>query len=80
MNNSMLREKLLECFRAVFPGLTDAQLLATSAESNERWDSIAHVTLLSLIEEEFGSSLAMDRLTTLTSFPALLGELERFAA
>jgi acyl carrier protein len=80
MNNPMVREKLLECFRAVFPGLTDAQLLETTPQSNERWDSIAHVTLLSLIEEEFGSSLAMDRLTTLTSFPAMLAELQGSAA
>jgi acyl carrier protein len=79
MTDSSHRERLLECFRAVFPDLEEGQLLSSSVETNPNWDSVAHVTLLSVIEEEFGSPVAEEQYGELTSFPRLLAYLQKSA-
>lgn len=48
-----LRERLLRCFRALFPAESDKTLLHASPESVEQWDSSNHYVMLSLVEEEF---------------------------
>lgn len=79
MTETSLRERLLECFRAVFPDLNEEQILSSSVETNPNWDSVAHVTLLSVIEEEFGSPVAEEQYGELTSFTRLLQYLEQSA-
>lgn len=80
MSEAPLRQRLLECFQAVFPGTGDDQLAASSTETNPTWDSVAHITLITVIEEEFGRTLPEDRYGELTSFAALLDWLESPAA
>jgi len=77
MKDSAVTERLLECFRIVFPGVPDEELIAASATSMEKWDSIAHVTLISLIEEELRIQLPLERYAELTSFSALREEVSR---
>lgn len=79
MTETSLRERLLECFRAVFPDLNEEQILSSSVETNANWDSVAHVTLLTVIEEEFGSPVAEEQYGELTSFTRLLQYLEQSA-
>ena len=43
----------------------------------EQWDSVAHLDLMSEIEQEFGVRFDLDEITTLTSLPELLGRLEK---
>jgi acyl carrier protein len=65
-------EKLTRCFTAVFPGLDRGQIALASVETVEGWDSVAGVTLVSAIEEEFGTELDPEMLESLVSFRAIL--------
>lgn len=76
MSNSTTHDRLLVCFRAVFPGVSDADLLAASPGNLSAWDSVAQVTLISVIEEEFTTTLPLEQYGELTSFAALLAQLE----
>jgi acyl carrier protein len=68
--------RLRACFSKVFPDMTDAQTLQASAGGTPLWDSLATVTLLSLIEEEFGLSLDLDDFDETMSFQGLLKRIE----
>jgi acyl carrier protein len=63
-------EKLVTCFKKVFPNLSRADILSARQESIAAWDSIAHVTLISLIGEEFGMDLDFEDFDEATSFAA----------
>jgi acyl carrier protein len=43
----------------------------------EQWDSVAHLDLVSEIEQEFGVRFDLDEITTLISLPELLSRLEK---
>ena len=77
MKESTVTERLLECFRIVFPGVPDEDLITASATSMVKWDSIAQVTLINLIEEELRIQLPLERYAELTSFSALHEEVSR---
>ncbi len=49
----MIDDRLLQCFRTVFPEQADQALLAATPDTVERWDSTNHFLLLQVIEEEF---------------------------
>jgi len=63
---------LLECFSAVFPKLGEAEILNSNVDSVTDWDSLASVTLYSLVEEEFGVEIDPDDLENLLSFELIL--------
>ena len=65
------RMRLAACFAAVFPELSPAEIAAATPERVAAWDSIANVTLLAVIEEEFARAIAPEDLDALTSFAAL---------
>lgn len=66
-------QKLVECFRAVFPSLTEDHIRDASPDTVEEWDSIAGVTLVTVLEEEFGLSIDPADLPELGSFVSILG-------
>jgi acyl carrier protein len=43
----------------------------------EQWDSVAHLDLMSEIEQAFGVRFDLDEITTLTSLTELLSRLEK---
>ena len=45
-------------------------------EDLENWDSLQHLNLMLALEQEFGVTLDVDDLATLTSVPAILKYLE----
>ncbi len=45
-------------------------------EDLENWDSLQHLNLMLALEQEFGVTLDVDDLNTLTSVPAILKYLE----
>ncbi|MHC4706356.1 MAG: acyl carrier protein [Planctomycetota bacterium] len=45
-------------------------------EDLENWDSLQHLNLMLALEQEFGVTLDVDELATLTSVPAILKYLE----
>jgi acyl carrier protein len=62
------RRRLIQCFTAVFSGLTEKDAAAASVDVLPQWDSIAMVTLLSVIEEEFGVAVPPSQMQQLQSF------------
>ena len=74
MNNR--RTRLLQCFSSTFPQLSSAQLEAATVDSVANWDSVATVTLIATIEEEFGISVELDEYGQLTSFAGCLRFVE----
>jgi acyl carrier protein len=63
-----IRTRLTRCFAAVFPDLPGDQIEAASIRTVKGWDSIALVTLISLVEEEFACSIALEQIPNLESF------------
>jgi acyl carrier protein len=64
----------------VFPDLSPAEIPRASTSTVSAWDSIASVTLVSLIEEEFGLQIALDELEELTSFELVLSVVDELLA
>jgi acyl carrier protein len=75
-----IRTRLQQCFAAVFPNVTPSQITAASPQTVDAWDSVAHVTLMTVIEEEFGVELPVDGMEKLASFADVERYLESHGA
>ena len=64
--------RLAGCFRAVFPDLPEANILFASQDTVDEWDSVAAITLVNVIEEEFSTQIDFDRLPELDTFKKIL--------
>jgi acyl carrier protein len=74
MNN--VETRLARCFAAVFPKLSPERIRAATPETVAEWDSVATVTLLTVIEEEFGRPVDIDdEAQELMSFESLCRRL-----
>jgi acyl carrier protein len=71
-----IQSRVSHCFSIVFPELAPADIPGASQESLTRWDSVAHITLLSAIAEEFQCELDEEFLETLTSYRLIVEYLE----
>jgi len=69
--------RLSNCFQVVFPGLPNSNILAASQDSIAAWDSVAAITLVSVIEEEFGIELDLDALAEFNSFVSIRGYVNK---
>ncbi|HME01072.1 MAG TPA: acyl carrier protein [Terriglobia bacterium] len=67
-----VQARLAKCFTAVFPELPRSQIPAASLTSVKEWDSVATITLMTVIEEEFGLQFEPEQLEQLVSFPSIL--------
>ena len=72
MDDARIKEKLLKCFSAVFPELDPAGIESANVENTSGWDSIAHVTLLTLVSEEFGMEVDFEKFESAISFSGFL--------
>jgi acyl carrier protein len=63
--------RLIRCFQTVFPNLTEDMIPSSSQETVANWDSIAAITLVSVIEEEFGVEMDLDDIAELDSFGSI---------
>jgi acyl carrier protein len=68
--------RLAKCFFAVFPELSSAEITRASSSSVDSWDSVTTVTLLAVVEEEFGISIEVDDPARFDSFGGILDYLE----
>ena len=66
-----VRDKLGRCFALAFPQLDPNRYADASAENTPQWDSLAHVTLLTLIGEEFGREIDFEEFEGVTTFEGL---------
>lgn len=69
-------QRLLQIFQTVFPDLPSDKIRSASQDSVENWDSVAAITLMNLIEEEFEIQMDFDDAANLTSFSKVLDYLE----
>ncbi len=67
--------RLMGCFLAVFPELSADEIVKASSTSVHNWDSVAGVTLLAVVEEEFGISVEVDDPASFNSFEGFLSYL-----
>lgn len=70
-----VKSRLIGCFQVVFDGLPDAQIEQSVRVTMDEWDSVAAITLVNLIEEEFDVQVDYDRLPELDSFMRILDYL-----
>ena len=66
------QRRLADCFAAVFPELSKEEILQASSSTVKSWDSVAVVTLLAVIEEEFGITIDDDDPSKFDSFQNIL--------
>ena len=64
--------RLINCFSAVFPDLSDEEIPGSSVATVEGWDSMASITLLTVVEEEFGFEIEPQEMAELLSFELIL--------
>jgi acyl carrier protein len=64
--------RLVGCFLTVFPQLSEADIRIASQEKLEQWDSVAAITLVNVIEEEFSTQIDYDQLPNLDTFAKIL--------
>ena len=69
--------RLTTCFQTVFPDLPAAEIPAANQASVAAWDSVAAITLVNVIEEEFEIQMDFDQLADLDSFSHIHDYLSR---
>jgi acyl carrier protein len=69
-------ERLTGCFLSVFPDLATNEIAQASSTTVQSWDSVANVTLLAVVEEEFGINIEVDDLAKFDSFKGILSYLQ----
>ncbi len=67
-----VRSRLIRCFSAVFPGLSEEDIVRASTSSVDSWDSLAALNLLLVIEQEFATQIPSEDLGRLVSFDRIL--------
>jgi acyl carrier protein len=80
MDELSMSTRLASCFQTVFPGLPAARIDDATQESVDAWDSVAGITLITVIEDEFGVMLDLERSPELASFAAILAYLQELQA
>jgi acyl carrier protein len=71
-----IRSEVATCFSNVFPDLAAGDIPRASQASLVQWDSVAHVTLLSAISEEFQLDLDEESFESLTSYLLIVDFVE----
>jgi acyl carrier protein len=72
-----LDDRLTRCFASVFPDLGANQIRQASVESVLAWDSLAAVTLIAILEQEFDTQIDLMEMPELTSYHAVRDYLQR---
>lgn len=71
--------RLIRCFVLVFPSATHDEIRTAKFDSISGWDSLRGVTLLAVLDEEFGVQIDLSELLELEAFGALKRHLLRTA-
>ncbi len=72
MKQEALLEKVQDIFRDILDDETVEITEETSQETLEDWDSLTHVTLFAVLEDEFSMKFTMEEITKGTSVKMLL--------
>ena len=71
-----IESRISQCFQNVFPDLAEEDLPRASQASLTQWDSVAHVTLLLSVAEEFQIELDEEAFPSLTSYLLIVDYVE----
>jgi acyl carrier protein len=74
--NESTRQRLLRCFAAVFDQIEEKDLPLLRMETSEAWDSLAHVMLMSVVQQEFSVDISLEEARRLNSFESLLERIQ----
>ena len=66
-----VNDRLTRCFASVFPVATPEEIRTVQIESMPGWDSLVGVSLVTVIDEEFGVQIDLPDLMELGSFDAI---------
>lgn len=72
-----VKAKLVECFQIVFPDLKQNDIPTASQQTVADWDSVAAITLVNVIEEQFEIEMDLDHVADLDSFDKVLAYLQQ---
>ena len=72
-----INQRVASCFANIFPDLRPEEIPLASAATLASWDSIAQVTLLAAIAEEFSVELEMSDFDELVSYTLIVQYLEQ---
>jgi acyl carrier protein len=75
-----LEDRLVRCFLSVFPNLNEEQIRNANVDSVPGWHSLASVTLISVVQEEFGVQVGLTDLPNLVSFSAVQNYVQHHVA
>jgi acyl carrier protein len=61
-------QRMMRCFATVFPDLDESAIRRAAMGVTDGWDSVATVTLINVVEEEFGIEVDLDAVEEMVSF------------
>jgi len=70
-----LEKEIISIFKQVFPSihdLSESEFELLTADDVDGWDSLGQVTLLAVLEQEFGVSIEDDLAVELKSYQAIV--------
>jgi acyl carrier protein len=71
------QSRLINCFAIIFPELSTDEIIEARSTTVHNWDSVAGVTLLAVVEEEFDVNIDSDDLAKFNSFEGFLRYLRQ---
>jgi acyl carrier protein len=63
-----VRDRLIQCFSLVFPELPETEIPLASSASLGAWNSLANLSLITILEEEFGMKVDEAEVELFVSF------------
>jgi len=63
--------RLIKCFETVFPDMPESEITSATQNTVGAWDSVAAITLLNVIEDEFQITMDLEMMAELDSFPKI---------
>src|SRR4029077_15301954 len=72
-----IKKRLIGCMHIVFPDVPESSIPLLSQATAENWDSVAAITLMNVLEDEFGIEMDLDRIAELNSFDTIYAYLEQ---
>jgi acyl carrier protein len=67
--------RLIKCFETVFPDMAESEITIATQDTVGAWDSVAAITLLNVIEDEFQITMDLDMAAELDSFQKIQNHL-----
>ena len=64
-------DRLIRCFASAFPDATRDEIRTAKFDAMPGWDSLRGVTLLAVLDEEFGIQIDLQELLALETFDSV---------